>query len=147
MEDKKFKEELSKIAKWYIPVVRDGSSVGTLLKPRSNSSPNDTFGPVIEELNPCLRVCESCDKITDQRVSHSLKFTSIDGKRPKRRWEHTCQTCKKGLDPVTMKVKEKPKSDLAKAKEKADAVKTSASKKHWWNDPVNYTGLDNNKLG
>lgn len=146
MDDAEFKAKLSKIARWYTPVVKDGSSLGTWIKPRSNSTPNLTFGPVIEELNPCLRVCEGCDKITDQRINHTLKFMSIDGKRPKRRWEHTCQTCKRALDPVTMKAKPKTKSKLTEAKEKADAAKAPAVKA-WWNDPAVYTISDKDKLG
>ena len=131
MDDKKFKEELSKIAKWYIPVVKDGSSLGKEIKPRSTSQPNPTIGPIIEELLPIVRVCSGCNKICDQRCNHTLKFKSIDGKRNKRRWEHSCQTCRQPLDPVTMKVKEKKKSAYMLAKEEAK------KKEYWWNESVN----------
>jgi hypothetical protein len=124
MDDNKFKEELSKIAKWYIPVISEGSGCrGNLRKPMPDCEINPSMGPVIEELLPLMRVCDGCSKICDQRCSHTLRFKSIDGKRDKRRWEHSCQTCKMPLDPETLKVKEKTKSAYMLAKEQAEAKK------------------------
>ena len=136
MDDKKFKEELSKIAKWYTPIINEGS--GIFRKPMPRSEVNERLGPVIEELYPCLKVCGSCDKIADQKTNHTLRFTSIDGRRPARRWEHTCQTCKKLLDPTTLRAKDKPKTKYQIAKEAA--LKGEAPKRsYWWNEGVNDT--------
>jgi hypothetical protein len=132
MDDNKFKEELSKIAIWYIPIVSDTQ---LYRKPMPDSVENNTIGPVIEQLLPNLRECPSCSKICDQRCNHTLKFTSLDGKRPKRRWEHSCQTCRMPLDPVTMKVKEKAKSNYMKAKEAA--LRGEGPKRsYWWNEGI-----------
>jgi hypothetical protein len=133
MDDKKFKEELSKIAKWYTPIVKDGTNV--LRKPMPNSQENPTLGPVIEELKPLLSECQSCSKICSQRCNHTLKLTSIDGRRQQRRWEHSCATCKKPLDPVTLKAKEKTKSNYMRAKEAAQRGE-GPKRSYWWNEDI-----------
>jgi hypothetical protein len=134
VDDKKFKEELSKIARWYIPIVTEGTTL--LRKPMPGSRPNESLGPMIEELMPTLRACGGCDQICQQRINHTLKFTSIDGRRPKRRWEHTCQTCKKLLDPVTMRAKDRPKSKYQLDKEAAQKGQ-GPKRSYWWNDSIN----------
>jgi hypothetical protein len=136
MDDKQFKEQLSKIARWYIPIVSEGTTL--LRKPMPNSETNERLGPIIEELIPTLRACSGCDKICNQRTNHTLKFTSIDGKRPKRRWEHTCQTCRKLLDPATMRAKDRPKSKYQLAKEAA-AKGEGPKRSYWWNENISDT--------
>lgn len=133
MDNKKFQEELSKIARWYTPIVSDCSK---LRKPMPKSQINPTLGPIIEELIPQLRACPGCDKICDQRINHTLKFKSVDGKRNKRRWEHICQTCKHALDPLTLKVVEKTKSAYMLAKEAAQRGE-GPKRSYWWNDISN----------
>ena len=146
MDDKKFKEELSKIAKWYIPIVSEKGEGGRNRKPKPNSQPNQRLGPVIQEVIPVLKACGSCDRICQQRINHTLKFTSIDGRRSKRRWEHTCQTCKNLLDPVTMRAKEKPKSKYQLAKEAMEKGQ-GTPRPYWWNNPEVYTDSDKDKPG
>lgn len=140
MDEKKFKEELSKIALWYIPVYTDRSEKE--IKPQANSHINSTLGPVIEELKPILRECPGCSKICSQRCSHTLRFRSIDGRRAQRRWEHSCQTCSLPLDPVTMKAKAKTKSAYMLAKEAAERGE-GPKRSYWWNEGIS----DNDKLG
>ena len=130
MDDKKFKQELSKIAKWYIPVITDTTQ--KVIKPRTTSEINPSLGPVIEELKPCLKPCGSCGTICEQRCNHTLKYNR---KQTERFWEHSCQTCKKPLDSETMKVKEKPKSDYMRAKEAAEQG-LGAKRAYWWNDSI-----------
>lgn len=135
MDDKEFKDKLSKIAKWYIPIVSDGGYKGSLRKPMPESEKNLTLGPVIEELLPQYNPCEWCGNVTIQRQSHTLRFTSIDGKRPKRRWEHTCQTCRRHWDPNTGKLKESRPKKTSNPPEK---------KKYWWNEGIDKS---DDKLG
>ena len=145
MDEKKFKEELSKIAKWYIPIVSDNRT--KLRKPMPGSQPNEKMGPVIDYLLPRTDTCEWCGLIGDVSAkNHILRFTSIDGRRPARRWEHNCQSCKSQLDPATGRAKQKPKSRAQLAKEQHEKTnKPSAA--HWWNDPAVYTDSDKNKPG
>lgn len=143
MDDKLFKDKLSKIAKWYIPIVSERTrgqmpSKANSRKPMPGSTPNETLGPVVEELLPTLRPCEWCNTIVDQRQNHTLRFTSIDGKRAKRRWEHTCQNCRRHWDEKTGRLKENKN-----AKPRANASEQE-KKKYWWNEGIDKS---DNKLG
>jgi len=119
MEDKEFKEKLSKISNWYIPIVRDGSSLGTYGKPMPTSCINQTINPIIEKMHAQLRPCEWCHKICDQKQNHTLK---IDEKSGKREWTHTCQTCRRIWDPNLKQLKALTKK------------KPTVAKKKWWNE-------------
>jgi hypothetical protein len=145
VEEKKFKEQLSKIAKWYIPIVSDSRS--GLRKPMPGSEPNEKMGPIIDHLLPRIDTCEWCGITGDVSAkNHILRFTSLDGRRPARRWEHNCQTCKRQLDPATGKLKEKPKSRYQEAKELYEKTKKPPATR-WWNDPAVYSDSDKNKPG
>jgi hypothetical protein len=131
MDEKKFKEELSKIAEWYTPIVTNNDHGGGR-KPMPTSKPNEKLGPVIKELLPTLNPCEWCGIIGNATVkNHTIRFTTPDGKRPDRRWEHRCQQCKRLWDPKTGIVKEKPKSKYQIAKESAAKCQQSP---YWCNN-------------
>ena len=134
MDDNEFKNKLSKIAKWYIPIVSEGRGCkGHLRKPMPDSETNETFGPVIEELIPQLKPCEWCGVVCNQKQNHTMRFMSIDGKRPKRRWDHSCQNCRRHWDSKTGKLKENKN-----AKPRANASEAE-KKKYWWNEGVDTT--------
>jgi hypothetical protein len=91
------------------------------------------MGPIIDYLLPRTDPCEWCGIIGDVSVKHhTLRLTSIDGRRPARRWEHKCQTCKRQLDAQTGKLKEKTKSRNQVAIEQHE--KTNKASKYWWNE-------------
>jgi len=136
VDDVEYKFRLSQIGRWYIPIVNERTSFER--KPMPDSQPNATLGPVLEEVYPLLKDCQWCGKLVDQKTNHTLRFMSIDGKRPKRRWEHSCQTCRRQWNSETGQLKEKPKAKPRPAKPAVTA---------WWNDPAVYTVSDKDKPG
>jgi hypothetical protein len=147
VDDKKFKEELSKIARWYIPIVTEKGDSGRSRKPKPDSQPNEMLGPIIQEMLPRTDTCAWCGLIGDvSGKNHILKFTSMDGRRPARRWEHNCQSCKRQMDPATGRAKERPKSKYQLAKEAVEKGQ-GTPRPYWWNNPAVYTDSDKNKPG
>lgn len=140
MDEKKLLEFISKHYEWTYPYIANEQAEFERLKPAKQGlrefktlTQNPQLGPRIispkEGAN--LRECGWCHMICDQRCNHTLKFTSIDGKRPKRRWEHSCQNCKKTWNPETglLKDRVKPKSRERVAKEEV-----AKKKEYWWNN-------------
>jgi hypothetical protein len=144
VDDTEYKFRLSQIGRWYIPIVNGRTSLQR--KPMPDSQTNPSLGPVLDEVYPILKDCQWCGKLVDQKTKHTLRFMSIDGKRPERRWEHKCQTCKRQLDAQTGKLKEETKSRNQIAKEQHEKTNKSSAV-HWWNDPAVYTVSDKDKLG
>ena len=128
MDDKIFKEKLSQLVSWYIPIYTEYSKI--LRKPKNKSDPSDcnlTLGPVVDEIKPCLKECTWCNKIVDQKTIHTLRHYNQAPK--KRHWEHKCQTCKKiyDLSGPTPKHQKEIKKEVALARAKASGG-------FWWNN-------------
>jgi hypothetical protein len=139
MEDKKFKEKLSTIGSWYIPIVNETTSASR--KPQINSQTNPLLGPIIDKLNPCLKPCQWCNRIVDQYCTHNLRIG-----RGEPYWEHNCKTCGRQWDPKTNKVIEKAKTAYQLAKELHEQG-LATKRSYWWNDSSVYTDSDKNKPG
>jgi hypothetical protein len=107
MDDKIFREQLSLIAEWYIPIVADGSNRDRV--PMVKSKPNRSMYPVIKRLKPIERACVNCGMICSQRCSHTWTVNHYNRKLETPNWTHNCQTCKRPIDPITQKVIEKLK--------------------------------------
>lgn len=113
MDNKLFNERLSQIAEWYIPIVTDGNQLSR--KPMPDSRPNKSMGLIIEQLKPQLSVCTACGQICSQRCTHTWTVNHLGQKLKKPKWTHHCQTCKRNIDPLTLKVIEKNPTLLEKA--------------------------------
>lgn len=93
MNDNKFKDKLSEIAKWYIPIINEYSQAK---KPAINSNHNlinSTLGPVIEELTTPPQPCDWCGKIVNQCVSYQRVIPRENDPNAKTIWIEHCQTC------------------------------------------------------
>lgn len=151
MDEKKLLEFISKHYEWTYPYISSEQGDIERITPCNINArrykfaaQNPQLGPRIikPKLGNNLRACEWCHQICDQKTLHTVRFTSIDGRRPDRRWEHSCQTCKKIWDPKLGKLKEKPKSAYMQAKEDAEKG-IGIPRPYWWKTP----GSDNDKLG
>lgn len=140
MDEKKLLDFLTQHYEWTYPYVGNEQAEFERIKPARPDlrefkclSQNPQLGPRIISLksDANLRACNWCHNICDQKTNHTLKFTSIDGKRPKRRWEHSCQTCKKTWNPETGLLKDRVKP---KGKERVTAEKKAKKKEYWWNN-------------
>lgn len=152
MDNDEFKNKLSKICKWYIPIVNEGRGCsGALRKPKPESKSNPSLGPVIEQMYPMLKPCEWCGNIVDQKTNHTRRITEPDKRgvavRCEPYWEHSCHTCKKIWDPSTGQVKAKKTSEYYQKQKLLKEAQAEENKKRWWNDPEVYTVSDNDKLG
>lgn len=102
MNEEKFKDQLSKIARWFIPIVNDYSQVK---KPAVNANPeaiNTTLGPIIEELTIPPTPCDWCGKIVNQSVNYQRVLPKVN-ELPKTKsvWVSHCKTCGLYKNPVT----------------------------------------------
>lgn len=138
MDEKKLIEFIDKHYEWTYPYVSGDEAKFERLKPCKKSveyktlEQNPQLGPRIIEIKPDvgLKPCDWCGQIVNQRCNHTLKFMSIDGKRAKRRWEHSCQNCRRALDPKTGKAKE-PRA--RKTPEQLKEEQAAKIKELWWN--------------
>lgn len=96
MDDDKFKQLLSEIADWYIPI--QSETADRLRKPMPASEINRSLGPVIETLHPQANPCTLCGVATVSRWRHTKKVNSAGRKIC---WLHECGTCGRGIDPST----------------------------------------------
>ena len=102
MDDKKFKEELSKVARWYIPIVSDWNTDGRTRRPMPDSKPNESLGPIIDEVLPKLKPCEWCGKIVDQKISAQRVTNKLRSNR--KMWLQRCTTCSQYYNSDTKKL-------------------------------------------
>jgi hypothetical protein len=102
MNEEKFKDQLSKIARWFIPIVNEYSQIK---KPAVNANPNSinsSLGPIIEELTIPPAPCDWCGKIVNHEASHQRVLPRpTDEPRTKSIWVSHCRTCKMYKNPIT----------------------------------------------
>ena len=102
MNDTLFKNQLSKIAKWFTPIINEYSQTK---KPAVNAnldSINPRLGPIIEELTTPPQPCEWCGKIVNQCASHQRVLPrENEAPRTKSIWVSHCKTCNMYKNPIT----------------------------------------------
>jgi hypothetical protein len=105
MNDRLFKQHLSKIARWFTPIINEYSHTK---KPAVNANPesiNPTLGPIIEELTTPPSPCDWCGKIVNQEASHQRVLPrENEPPRTKSIWVSHCGTCGLYKNPVTEKM-------------------------------------------
>lgn len=140
MDEKKLLEFIDANYEWTYPFVSNDEAKFERLKPSKTTvkyktlETNPQLGPRIIGMKPTcgLKPCDWCGRVVNQRCSHTLRLTSIDGKRPKRRWEHNCQTCNKMYDAKTGELRSK---NARKPRDTAPKeAKPPAKKIYWWNE-------------
>lgn len=116
MQDEEFKQLLTKIADWELPIVgQNGGPAKPGLRTRVTrvvtdefgeehtvevyeTDENDTVAPRIKKLFPITKPCDDCGRMaTDRKVT--MKKHGLDGPRP--HWRGKCSACGMHRNPWT----------------------------------------------
>lgn len=110
MRDEDFKNKLTEVAEWFIPLDIDQpfttKKQGYRGRPKASDTStalpvvgtNPTFGPVISKFKHCEKSCEDCGKVIDTQhvIEAKMYFTGYA-----RHWRRRCVNCGLYMDPRT----------------------------------------------
>lgn len=106
MDPKKLEQKLDKIAEWVYPSVSLDNPHERVIPTTGNKSykqiftPKPDMGPRIIRFKNCLRPCEWCGKILDQKQNITKVEIPKRGDQPKVvKWHHSCYNCHRVWDP------------------------------------------------
>lgn len=106
MRDEDFKQKLSEVSEWEIPLTLDSSTVGKYV--RKNKEPteqqdviNPTYPPKIKKLKTKSVECQDCHKVCEE--GRHVEYRIIRNKENKSFIRRHCKTCNLYDDPYTGK--------------------------------------------
>ena len=123
MDQKKLEQKLNEIAVWVYPSVSNDTSIERIVPTSGGKEFKHTFtpkpdlGPRIIKIrdDKCLRPCEWCGKILDQKQNITKKLIPKDELKPAHlKWQYSCYNCHrlwddsiKELKPVSKTIERK----------------------------------------
>jgi hypothetical protein len=107
VDSKKLEQKLSEIAEWVYPSVSSDTAIERVI-PTSGArdfkhtfTPKPDLGPRVIRFKNCLRPCEWCGKILDQKQNITKVEIPKRGDAPKIiKWHMSCYNCHRIWDPV-----------------------------------------------
>jgi hypothetical protein len=107
VDSKKLEQKLNEIAEWVYPSVSQDNSTERVISPTSKKNykhsftPKPDLGPRIISFKNCLRPCEWCGKILDQKQNITKQTIPKRGDAPEIvKWHMSCYNCHRIWDPV-----------------------------------------------
>lgn len=107
MDSKKLEQKLSEIAEWVYPSVSLDNATERVIPTTGNKNYKHTFtpkpdlGPRVIRFKNCLRPCEWCGKILDQKQNITKQTVPRRGDAPEIvKWQMSCYNCHRIWDPV-----------------------------------------------
>ena len=107
MDSKKLEQKLSEIAEWVYPSVSQDNATERVIPTTGNKNYKHTFtpkpdlGPRVIRFKNCLRPCEWCGKILDQKQNITKQTVPRRGDAPEIvKWQMSCYNCHRIWDPV-----------------------------------------------
>ena len=107
MDPKKLEQKLSEVAEWVYPSVSLDTAIERVIPTsgardyRQTFTPKPDLGPRVIRFKDCLRPCEWCGKILNQKKNITKIEIPKRGDAPKIvKWQQSCYNCHRIWDPT-----------------------------------------------